>query len=199
MKKVIFLLLGVGIGGAIATYICKRKFEAELEKEIDSVKEAFGRRYKPVKKDNGDTSKHPAPGVKDDKVVNAKEVYKETMQKIGYDTYSSDKKPQTEETEEPEIDEPYPGSDLKAKPTVITPDEFEETNIHFDKNTFYYYKGDKTMVDDTGMEIDDDLTAAVGTDFLNHVGEYEENTVYIRNARLQADYQIIVEEDAYHD
>lgn len=48
-------------------------------------------------------------------------------------------------------------------------------------------------------ELDDDVDDTVGLDSLNHFGEYEEDSIFVRNDRLKCDYEILMDQRKYSD
>ena len=61
-----------------------------------------------------------------------------------------------------------------------------------------YYEGDGFLADDMD-ELVDDIEDVVGFESLNHFGEYEEDAVHVRNDRLKADYEILVDTGNYNE
>lgn len=51
------------------------------------------------------------------------------------------------------------------------------------------YYADGTLADDED-DILEDIEETVGLDFASHFGEYEDDTVFIRNDRLRCEYEI---------
>lgn len=83
-------------------------------------------------------------------------------------------------------------------PYVISPLKFAE-GCDYDTISLTYYS-DGVLVDDMG-ELVEDVAGTVGTEFPEHFGEYTDDpdTVYVRNDRLEADYEIQRDIDAYKD
>lgn len=81
------------------------------------------------------------------------------------------------------------------KPYVISPDEFGDSDYEIISLTYY---ADKVLTDETG-DIVDDVEALVGYDSLNHFGEYEEDSVFVRNDALSTDYEILLDPRNYSD
>ena len=61
-----------------------------------------------------------------------------------------------------------------------------------------YDEGDGFLADDMD-ELVDDIEDVVGFESLNHFGEYEEDAVHVRNDRLKADYEILVDTGNYNE
>ena len=45
----------------------------------------------------------------------------------------------------------------------------------------------------------EDVEGTVGTDSLTHFGEYEDDSVFVRNDEKQIDYEILLDSDKYYD
>ena len=56
-----------------------------------------------------------------------------------------------------------------------------------------------TVLADDMDELVDDIEDVVGFESLNHFGEYEEDAVHVRNDRLKADYEILVDTGNYNE
>ena len=80
------------------------------------------------------------------------------------------------------------------RPYVISPDEFGELD-DYDLISLTYY-ADEVLADDID-EIVEDVDDVVGLDSLTHFGEYEPDSVFVRNDRLKADYEILLDERTY--
>ena len=73
---------------------------------------------------------------------------------------------------------------------VIPPDEFGEDDS-FDTMTFTYFR-DGVLVDDAGDPLSTkDAAMLLGDDYLDHFGEYEDNSVYVKNYDHGAYYEVI--------
>lgn len=84
-----------------------------------------------------------------------------------------------------------------TKPYVISVAEFFEDNKTYQKLTITYYTADKVLVDDKDVPITDILrTVGLG---IHKFGEQsdDENIVYVRNDRLELDFEIVKDERSY--
>lgn len=83
-------------------------------------------------------------------------------------------------------------------PYVISPEEFDEDN-DYETQSLTYYK-DKVLADDWGRVIDtEDIEEMVGLDSLTHFGEYEDDSVFVKNDRLKTYFEILLDERSYRD
>ena len=172
-KNVFIFAAGAAIGSAVTWKFVKTKYERIANEEIESVKEFFGRG-----KNKEEESEEVYEVFTDGVLKEAEKICEEN----GYTNYSNTKK----EEEEMDIDAPY----------VITPEEFGELD-DYETETLTYYK-DKVLADDWDNKIEnvDDL---VGEESLTHFGEYEEDSVYVRNDTTKTDYEILLDERNFSD
>lgn len=87
------------------------------------------------------------------------------------------------------------GVSKMRKPIVIPPEEFGETDYETISLTYY---ADGVLADDMDEPVDnvDDI---VGKDSLTRFGEYEDDSVFVRNDRLKCDYEILADSRNYKD
>lgn len=186
-KGMVFLafIAGAGIGSVCTWQLLKRKYELIAQEEIDSVKAAYATR---------ETGKSLVEGFcnglkvaedrtqKDEGDVDFKK-YASIIQKEGYTDYSRS----VEEKK---------GEAFVEKPYVISPEEFGEFE-EYEKISLTYY-ADEVLADENDEEVDD-VDEIVGEESLNHFGEYEDDSVFVRNDRLKCDYEILLDQRNYSD
>ncbi len=182
-------LAGATVGAATAWICLRKRYEQIAQEEIDSVKAAFAEK-KPVftnttRDEEQEKNQHKADiaKLKPDLVD-----YAAKLQEEGYVNYTEHSKKNTEEKkEEPMIDTPY----------VISPDEFG-TSDNYTQISLVYYDGDEVLADEEDAVVED-IAGTVGEDFAEHFGEYEDDSVFIRNDRLRCDYEICKDYRSYAD
>lgn len=78
------------------------------------------------------------------------------------------------------------------KPYVISQEEFMEAAPGYEQTTVTYFKGDDVLSDDRDETIDE-IDDAVGEDNLKRFGHgsHDNNIVYIRNEKLELDFEVI--------
>jgi hypothetical protein len=72
------------------------------------------------------------------------------------------------------------------KPYVIPPEEFGERD-DYERITLLYYS-DNVLTDEDDDPIEEDQ---VGIDSLTHFGEYEDDSVFVRNDEMRCDFEIL--------
>ena len=83
-----------------------------------------------------------------------------------------------------------------AKVYVIPPESFGETD--FETVSLSYY-ADKVLVDDTKHEVITNVDELVGRNSLETFGEYEDDSVFVRNENLKKDFEILLDMRNYSD
>ena len=81
-------------------------------------------------------------------------------------------------------------------PYIISPEEFGAFD-DYETISLTYYE-DQILADDDD-ELVDDIEDIVGFDSLTHFGEYEDDSVFVRNDRLKCDYEILMDHRKYSD
>lgn len=181
-SKVAFILgtiIGAGIG-VISTYsYFKDKYEKLAEEDFNS-RRVFD-------EDKKDESEEPVvEKTADSRTVDKPSIaeYAARLQKEGYVNYSDMQDKKTEE--EIAVDRPY----------VIQPSEFGEFDDY--EKISLTYTADGVLLDDMN-EIVDDIEEIVGEDSLEHFGEYEDDSVYVRNDSKKCDYEILLDQRNYQE
>lgn len=93
-----------------------------------------------------------------------------------------------------DIQEKEDDADME-KPYVISPEEFGDTDYDIVSLT-YYADGVLTYESD---EIVEDVDYLVGVESLDHFGEYEDDSVFVRNDALETDFEILKDYREYSE
>lgn len=102
--------------------------------------------------------------------------------------------PEVEEAEEPVIFDVEKND--PDQPYVIAPEEYGEFPEYTEIELTFY--SDHIVADDQNYILED-VDRVIGFDSLNHFGEYEDDTVYVRNDRMRCDYAIILDQRRYEE
>lgn len=179
LRNFFIFAVGATIGSAATWYLIKTKYERIANEEIESVKEAFApKKFEPIEesKSNSNSNSNMA-------------TYEKVLGNLNYTNYpevtnDNDKKGVEEMTEK------------KKRPYVISPDEFG--NIpEYDAVSLNYYS-DGVLANDWD-EIIEDVDDVVGEESLTHFGEYEADSVFVRNDDAATDYEILRDLRNYWD
>ena len=81
-------------------------------------------------------------------------------------------------------------------PYIITPDEFGEADGYDTVSLTYYADGVLTDENDEPIDESDDIFKS---NFQNHFGEYEDDSVFVRNEAAECDYEILYDSRDYSE
>ena len=188
MKKLLYFVTGAAIGSVVTWKLIEKKYKDLADEEIESVKETFKNR-KQIKINDKETS---------EKFITK---YKDSKDKI--EDIVSNEKYNIENKEEIDDDECnytiYVNEGVEViNPHIITPEEFGEYNEYKIKTLIYYADNVLTDEDDnpiTSLEMEE----MIGIDSLDHFGEYEDDSVYVRDENNEIDYEILRSEKMFSE
>lgn len=177
LNNIIALFVGAGIGSAVTWKLVKNKYKDLAQAEIDSVKEVYKRK-----------EQHFA-GCRNEKLESSDEDrlrYEKTIDDMGYDNISEEKEEVNKEEDE-EMHTPY----------VISPEDYD-TLDDYETESLIYYEKDHVLTDERDNVIKnvDDL---IGEESLNHFGEFEDDSVFVRNDQLKTDFEICLDAGAFSE
>lgn len=178
-SNLVVFVVGAAVGSAVTWKLLKTKYEQIAQEEIDSVKEAFSKRFIP--EDSNGVQENEGPQMTLDE-------YAEKLKEMKYanDLAMAEKEKKGVTDADMNKNEPY----------VISPEEFGELD-GYDAVSLNYF-ADGVLTDDWDNEIED-VDDMVGLDSLNHFGEYEDDSVFVRNDRDKVDYEILLDSRNFSD
>lgn len=163
--------LGVLAGGIFTSKKLESAYQNKLREDLDSAREER-RKFLRRSRDEKEESKKKKTDIPQKPEETRKdEVLKAKVRDLKYDI------PQ-------------------GHPYVISPEEFGEYD-DYERITFTYY-ADGVLADDCD-QIVDDYDDIVGNDFSDHFGEYEQDSVYVRNDERKTDYEILLSLSSYKE
>lgn len=183
-----FIFAAGALVGSLSTWYATRKYYEKIANdEIESMKEWLARRVEEQdEKAENQTSKPDekpnSPSVKPNLME-----YAAMVKDLGYTDYSR-------KTEEPEKEEDEEVDDMD-RPHIIEPKEFGECDYEEVSLTHY---ADGVLTDEQDNPIED-VDGIVGEDYAEHFGEYEDDSVFVRNDRLQTDFEILADQRNFSD
>lgn len=166
-KNLIFSIFvftaGAAVGSAVTWKLVKTKYEQIAQEEIDSVKEVFAKRAATMK-----------PSL---------EEYKAKLDDLKYEMEQEE----SENTEKEDTE----SMDKKTSSAayVISPEEFGDCG--YDTISLTYF-ADGVVADDFDEPIED-VEDLIGPDALDSFGEFEDDSVFVRNDEKQCDYEILLD------
>lgn len=199
--NVLMFAAGAAIGSAVTWKVVKTKYERIVQEEIESVKEVFGEMMSLQQQDDDETSENDE---------DADERPSGTTSQINWD--------ELEDLDESEEDEDYSpnvgdlreygrlidsytnekgGADVMTnEPYVISPFDYGELDGYRTFELTYY--ADNILEDDE-YNIVTDVDDLLGPKALYTFGEYEDDSVFVRNEKLHSDFQILRDPRTYEE
>lgn len=174
LSKLFIFVAGAAVGSAVTWKLVETKYNKIAQEEIDSVRAVYEASKNDVNSDSKDESGE------DDEEDDVEDLgsYHEYVSGLGY-TENSKK-------EDDDVGEPY----------VISPEEYDE--IGYETVSLYYYE-DGVLENAITKEVIKNSRYLVGEDFMNHFGEYEPDSVYIRNDDIETDFEILKDGGYYSE
>lgn len=185
LSKVFIFATGAAIGSVVTWKILKTKYEEIVQEELDSIRDAYREKI------DSDKSRI-------EKLEEVSDYIKE-----GFETNLNNPKPDLMEYAATVMEQGYTSEDLTkgdsedlAGPYVIAPEEYDELEDYEAVSLTYY--DDKVLAYFDG-EIVEDIEGTVGFDALTSFGEYEDDSVHVRNNHIKTDYEILKDHRRYED
>lgn len=185
-------VMGASVGSLATWKFVEKKYKQIAQEEIDSVKETYAKMRKDdleakqadleeakAKLHSDASEKVETPEVKPEEVKE----YEDVIARHNYTSYSNN------------INEKG-GDVMTDRPYIIPPEDFGDYPDYETISLTYY--NDKVLTDEYN-EIVDDIDDLIGEDSLNHFGEYEDDSVFVRNDALKVDYEILLDPANYRD
>ena len=183
---VVSFIFGAAVGSFITQELVKKKYERIAQEEIESVKELY-------------KAKENTSGIRQGIIEGTNNPNKELKEKIQHvsDKIMNDYKRILKDqkySNDTENDNSERSSSVE--PYVICPEEFGEVE-DYDKVSFTYY-ADGVLADEYD-EVVENVDEVIGEESLTHFGEYEDDSVFVRNDKLKCDYEILLDQRNYSD
>lgn len=183
MNKVLAFIVGAAAGSLLTWKLLEKKYRQMADEEIESVIEHFRNKETETKKE---LIEH---FVEEDKLDGTKTEYTKMVDGLGYTSASRSTEYSIEEDGSIYM---APGPEEIA-PYVISPDEYGDRE-GYDVKCWTYYAD--SVVTDEEDEIVWNPESIIG-DALEHFGEYENDSVHVRNDNTGCDYEILKDEHTF--
>ncbi len=176
LSSVIIFCGGVFIGGFLTWDFFKTKYEKIADEEIASVKETFEHR-----------EPRPDKNYKVEEALKGNDAYINIIDSNSYKNYSNTSI---------ETEKKGGTADMELKhPYVITPEQYED-NVDYTKVSLTWYS-DEVLEDDWGNVLEPD--DVIGRDALTTFGQYENDSVFVRDDDEQIDYEVLRDTRSYKE
>lgn len=164
-------ILSFAVGGAVGFAAANKLMKDKYEQLVQDEIDSVKAAFR---------KEHPLPEKKERPKPTEKErkAYSEYTAKLGY----------TEEKKPAPVQEPH----------IISPEEFGDQDEYDEISLTYYADGTVTDDNDRAMS-EDEVEETIGKESLTHFGEYEDDSVFVRNDRLKADYEVLMDQRSYAD
>ena len=188
VKNFMIFAAGAAIGSAITWNFVKAKYEQIANEEIASVKDTYAKKLEEIRDreiedelgEDDEADFYEEDTDEEEFSEDDMENYYDAVREYEHNDYDNSTK------NELEVDKPY----------VISPEEFGEFDNYEQISLTYYDDG--YLADDMD-DLVEDVEDIIGWELLNHIGEYEEDAIHIRNDSLKTDYEILRVMDRYSD
>ena len=168
----IAFLLGAGIGSVVTWKLVETKYKKLAQEEIDSVREVYSKKEIALANEVKKAHACLEANTKNDKVPS----YQHIVEDMGYSAESE---------EEEGVSNVY----------VIPPESYGE--LDYEEVSLTYYADDVLAYDDDSVIRD--IDKVVGKGSLNTFGEYEDDSVFVRDDDKKIDYEILRDTRKYSD
>lgn len=206
-RKIINLIIftvGAAIGSAVTWKVVKDRYEKIVQEEIKSVKEVFSYRFN---RSNEEVSSEESDEEmsEEDPVSEYRKICWDDLEDLDPSELEEEEY-QAEEADKAEYEylantykeggaDNMPSSEPR-EPYIIEPIEFGGLDGYKTFELTYYEDG---ILEDEDYEIVRNPEEILGPDALGSFGEYEDDSVFVRNERLRADFQILKDYRTYDE
>lgn len=185
--SILTFVAGATIGSFVTWRYIKVKYERIAEEEIESVKEVFSRRDS-ASGESTTRGLRAGSGASDEPMSRSNmKQERPASERVDYTRYSAKKQVVVDKEKEED--------DNMSKPYIISPEDFGEND--YTKVGLKIFS-DNVLVDDNDEKLDS-TNDIVSLDVANHFGEYEDDSVFVRDDRLKVDYEILLDLRSYSD
>ena len=172
--------LGAAAGSIVTWLLVKKKYEKQAQDDIQEIRDYYAEKYKDKKErveytEIRDSSDDGDDDYDSDAADIAKIDYANIVRNEGYTNEEKG---------------------VGTAPYVIAPEEYGEADGYEMISLTSYADG--VLADDWDEPVED-IANTVGADYASHFGEYEDDSVFVRNDRLKVDYEILADPLRFED
>jgi hypothetical protein len=164
--------LGAAVGSVATWKFVKDRYEKIAQEEIDAIRDFYYEQETAEKAEEDESD--------DEEDEDERKKYEEMMYAEGY------------------LNEEQEGAEKNmVEPYVISPDEFDE--MGYETVTLYCY-ADNVVETMLGKDVlsDDEVEDWITSESLTHFGEFEEDSVFVRNDNMKTDFEILRVSENYY-
>lgn len=224
IKNLVFFAVGAAAGFGVSYFIFKKQADEKAQADVEEIKKEYARRAAEKETESdGEEEEEPEdrtfhipekPDILEvrNKKVTSYNTYSEKAERASrerknrkYDNKSAwedeyEEDDFDEDDEDDEVDQSYdhPQEGNAEEPYSISPEQFARENLHFDKETLFYYGSDGVLATEDDEQVTSEISNTVGRDFLKNFDGSDE-TAYIRNEKTATDYEVIMLKGSFYD
>ena len=194
--NVLMFAAGAAVGSVVTWKIVKDRYERIVQEELDSIHEAFasnepgGAQEQTENTEDEEDGKQECPGQIDWAELEDLDEDDEDAQYVPTERELNDYSGLASNY----TSEKGGVGEMAKEPYVISPYDFGELDGYHQIELTYYADG---VLEDEEYNIVHDADELLGPKALNTFGEYEDDSVFVRNERLQTDFQILKDYRTY--
>lgn len=199
--NVLIFAVGAAIGSAATWKFVKDKYEKIAQEEIESVKKVFSDRFN-ISDEETSSEESNEEMSEEDPVSDCRKICWEELEDLDPSELDEEEY-QADLIEYEGIANNYKEGGADNMPTseprepyVIEPIEFGELDDYKTFELTYYEDG---ILEDEDYDIVKNPEEILGPYALGSFGEYEDDSVFVRNERLRADFQILKDYRTYDE
>ena len=199
--NVLIFAVGAAIGSAATWKFVKDKYEKIAQEEIESVKKVFSDRFNSSDEETSSEESDEEMS-EEDHVSDCRKICWEELEDLDPSELEEEEY-QADLIEYEDIANTYKEGGADNMPTseprepyVIEPIEFGELDDYKTFELTYYEDG---ILEDEDYDIVKNPEEILGPYALGSFGEYEDDSVFVRNERLRADFQILKDYRTYDE
>ena len=180
LSTVVAFIAGAAVGCIVSWGYNKAKYEKRAKEEIEMKQEVIDRREARIEENR----------IKAEAAIQKPDLteYNAKLRKEGYTNYSTSSNSLNDRV----------GPNDSGIPYVISPEQFGENEEYDTLSLTYYADGVLTDSQDDPITFDE-VESIVGPDALKSFGEYEDDSVFVRDDELKNDYEILLDGRNYAD
>ena len=182
LSKVFMFAVGAAVGSAVTYKMVKTKFEQIANEEIEEIREYYREKIKETEQEKveEEPAKKETKSSADEERIDAVTYLKDKIDALGYNAA-------------------FGGDEMDAKeglqPHVIPPEDFGDQGYDTLSLTLY---ADGVLVDDQ-ENIIEDADAILGEGSLERFGEFEDDSLHVRDDKAKVDYEILSDDRTSFD
>lgn len=207
--NVLMFTAGAAIGSVVTWKVVKTKYERIAQEEIDSVKEAFAEYF--VDKDDTSADEVSEEDDEERPSISSRQINWEDYEDLDEDDEDDEAEEDEYQADEADREEyarltSYYNNEkggpedmdkhVGRAPYVISPDDFASLD-DWKTVSLTYYADD--ILEDEKYNIINNRNELIGHKALTTFGEYEEDSVFVRNERLKTDFEILKDYRTYDE